>query len=171
MAKTKTGICAVILSVTSFFFILTAFCSGYWLVNDGQIPDPKFLRIGKTQPPTDQSRSGNTLISRFMGGLFSQFRGLPPPLRQQIHRLLVGLWRRVLHNPRLPLAWILHSHPVLFHPVHDTSTGGGSPHVALLLLQPWSRQVHHSVDEQRAQPLDRRVVWVDCCHNIWGERR
>ncbi|KAJ3632861.1 hypothetical protein MTP99_009844 [Tenebrio molitor] len=46
MAKTKTGICAVILSVTSFFFILTAFCSGYWLVNDGQIPDPKFLRIG-----------------------------------------------------------------------------------------------------------------------------
>nr|XP_022913655.1 uncharacterized protein LOC111424381 [Onthophagus taurus] len=44
--KTKTGICAITTTVVAFLFILIAFCTPYWLVNDGKIPDPQFIKIG-----------------------------------------------------------------------------------------------------------------------------
>lgn len=47
MAKTRVGFGAVALSIISFLFVLIAFCSGYWLVNDGEIKDPTFIRIGE----------------------------------------------------------------------------------------------------------------------------
>lgn len=46
MAKTKTGVCAIVVTIAAFLFILIAFCTPYWLVNDGKIKDPKFIRIG-----------------------------------------------------------------------------------------------------------------------------
>lgn len=45
--KTKTGTCAIIVTVVAFLFVLISFCTPYWLVNDGNIKDPKFIRIGK----------------------------------------------------------------------------------------------------------------------------
>lgn len=44
--KTKTGLAAIGTTATAFFFILIAFCTPYWLVTDGKIPDPQFQRIG-----------------------------------------------------------------------------------------------------------------------------
>lgn len=45
--KTKTGICAVTITVTAFLFIVIAFCTPYWLVNDGNVKDVNFDKIGK----------------------------------------------------------------------------------------------------------------------------
>lgn len=45
--KSKTGIAAVALTTFASIFVVISFCTPYWLVNDGQIEDPKFIRIGK----------------------------------------------------------------------------------------------------------------------------
>ncbi|KAJ8979168.1 hypothetical protein NQ317_018990 [Molorchus minor] len=45
--KSKTGICAITLTAVAFTFIVVSFCTGYWLVNDGIIKDPQFIRLGK----------------------------------------------------------------------------------------------------------------------------
>lgn len=45
--KTKTGICAVTLTVVGFLFTVIAFCSPYWLVNDGEVSGVTFDKIGK----------------------------------------------------------------------------------------------------------------------------
>ncbi|KAK4880529.1 hypothetical protein RN001_008675 [Aquatica leii] len=47
--KTKTGLSAVALTVTSFLFVLIAFCTPCWLVADGRLPNPTFERIGLWQ--------------------------------------------------------------------------------------------------------------------------
>ncbi|XP_060518261.1 uncharacterized protein LOC132697028 [Cylas formicarius] len=44
--KTKTGICAISLTATAFLFVLLAFVTPYWLVNDGKITRPMFEKIG-----------------------------------------------------------------------------------------------------------------------------
>jgi len=44
--KTKTGMAAITVTVTAFIFILLAFVTPYWLVNDGQIANPNFEKIG-----------------------------------------------------------------------------------------------------------------------------
>ncbi|XP_018320526.1 uncharacterized protein LOC108733733 [Agrilus planipennis] len=44
--KTNTGLCAVVVTLIGFLCILIAFCTPYWLVNDGKISNPQFLRIG-----------------------------------------------------------------------------------------------------------------------------
>lgn len=45
--KTKTGVCAIVITAIASLFVLISFCTSYWLVNDGKIADPKFVRIGK----------------------------------------------------------------------------------------------------------------------------
>ncbi|CAG9771924.1 unnamed protein product [Ceutorhynchus assimilis] len=44
--KTKTGLAAIAVTVTAFIFILLAFVTPYWLVNDGLVPDSNFQKIG-----------------------------------------------------------------------------------------------------------------------------
>nr|CAI5837051.1 unnamed protein product [Callosobruchus analis] len=44
--KTKTGICAIALTTIASLFVLISFCTSYWLVNDGKVEDPKFIRLG-----------------------------------------------------------------------------------------------------------------------------
>lgn len=45
--KTKNGICAITLTSIATIFVLVSFCTSYWLVNDGKVEDPKFVRIGE----------------------------------------------------------------------------------------------------------------------------
>lgn len=45
--KTKNGICAITLTTIASLFVLISFCTSYWLVNDGKIQDPKFIRLGE----------------------------------------------------------------------------------------------------------------------------
>lgn len=45
--KTKNGICAITLTTIASLFVIASFCTSYWLVNDGKIEDPKFIRIGE----------------------------------------------------------------------------------------------------------------------------
>ena len=47
--KTKTGLTAIALTIASFFFVLIAFCTPYWLVADGKLLKPNFERIGLWQ--------------------------------------------------------------------------------------------------------------------------
>ncbi|KAF2901380.1 hypothetical protein ILUMI_04808 [Ignelater luminosus] len=44
--KTKTGLSAIVLTVTGFIFVLIAFCTPCWLETDGKIANPQFIRIG-----------------------------------------------------------------------------------------------------------------------------
>nr|XP_023011978.1 uncharacterized protein LOC111502200 [Leptinotarsa decemlineata] len=44
--KTKTGICAIAVTVAASIFVIISFCSPYWLVNDEKIQDPQFIKIG-----------------------------------------------------------------------------------------------------------------------------
>ncbi|XP_017780805.1 PREDICTED: uncharacterized protein LOC108565727 [Nicrophorus vespilloides] len=44
--KTRTGICAIACTTVSFILVLVAFCTSYWLENDGILENPKFIRIG-----------------------------------------------------------------------------------------------------------------------------
>lgn len=44
--KTKTGLCAITITILSFLFVIIAFCTPCWLVTDGELEDPKFIRIG-----------------------------------------------------------------------------------------------------------------------------
>lgn len=46
MSKSKTGLFALGFFGVASLFILIAFVSPYWLVTDGKLPKPKFLRIG-----------------------------------------------------------------------------------------------------------------------------
>ncbi|GJQ85638.1 hypothetical protein Trydic_g20187 [Trypoxylus dichotomus] len=44
--KSRTGICAITTTVIAFLSIIIAFCTPFWLVNDGKLPNPPFVRIG-----------------------------------------------------------------------------------------------------------------------------
>ncbi|CAG9863280.1 unnamed protein product [Phyllotreta striolata] len=44
--KSKTGLSAVALTTIASIFVVISFCTPYWLVNDGKVEDPKFIRIG-----------------------------------------------------------------------------------------------------------------------------
>ncbi|CAD0195469.1 unnamed protein product [Chrysodeixis includens] len=46
MAKSKTGLFALGFFVFAALFIIIAFVSPYWLVTDGKLKNPKFLKIG-----------------------------------------------------------------------------------------------------------------------------
>ncbi|VVC94184.1 uncharacterized protein LOC126971179 [Leptidea sinapis] len=45
-SKSKTGLFALGFYVFASIFILVAFVSPYWLVTDGKLKDPKFIKIG-----------------------------------------------------------------------------------------------------------------------------
>lgn len=47
MAKSKTGLFALGFFIFASLFVLIAFVSPYWLVTDGKLKDPKFVKIGK----------------------------------------------------------------------------------------------------------------------------
>lgn len=44
--KTKTGLCAISLTIVAFLFVIISFCTPCWLETDGEVEDPKFIRIG-----------------------------------------------------------------------------------------------------------------------------
>lgn len=46
-SKSKTGLFAMGFFIFASLFITVAFLSPYWLVTDGKLKDPKFLRIGE----------------------------------------------------------------------------------------------------------------------------
>lgn len=46
MAKSKTGYTALSFFTIASLLTLIAFVSPYWLVTDGKLKDPKFIRIG-----------------------------------------------------------------------------------------------------------------------------
>lgn len=45
--KSKTGSFALLFFSVAFLFILVSFVSPYWLVTDGKLKNPKFVKIGK----------------------------------------------------------------------------------------------------------------------------
>lgn len=45
--KSKTGLFALGFYCFASLFILLAFVSPYWLVADGKLKNPKFIKIGK----------------------------------------------------------------------------------------------------------------------------
>lgn len=45
--KSKTGLFALGFYCFASLFILLAFVSPYWLVTDGKLKNPKFIKIGK----------------------------------------------------------------------------------------------------------------------------
>ena len=47
MVKSKTGLFALGFFVFASLFIIIAFVSPYWLVTDGKLRNPKFIKIGK----------------------------------------------------------------------------------------------------------------------------
>lgn len=47
MVKSKTGSFALGFFAFASFFIIIAFVSPYWLVTDGKLRNPKFIKIGK----------------------------------------------------------------------------------------------------------------------------
>lgn len=52
--KSKTGLFAVGFFCFASLFILLAFVSPYWLVTDGKLKNPKFIKIGKFRPKISQ---------------------------------------------------------------------------------------------------------------------
>lgn len=62
--KTKNGICAITLTTIASLFVLVSFCTSYWLVNDGKIENPKFIRIGEFV--TALYRSGKSEIIQLL---------------------------------------------------------------------------------------------------------
>lgn len=47
MAKTRTGLSAVITTGVAFFFLFVAFVTPNWLSTDGKLENPKFQKLGK----------------------------------------------------------------------------------------------------------------------------
>lgn len=47
MTKSKTGLFALGFFTFASLFTIVAFVSPYWLVTDGKLKDPKFLKIGR----------------------------------------------------------------------------------------------------------------------------
>lgn len=47
MAKSKTGWFALGFFTFASLFTIIAFVSPYWLVTDGKLKDPKFVKIGE----------------------------------------------------------------------------------------------------------------------------
>jgi hypothetical protein len=45
--KSKTGLFALGFFIFASLFVIIAFVSPYWLVTDGKLKNPKFLKIGK----------------------------------------------------------------------------------------------------------------------------
>lgn len=49
VSKSKTGLTALGFYGFAFLFITIAFVSPYWLVTDGKLKNPKFIKIGKLE--------------------------------------------------------------------------------------------------------------------------
>lgn len=46
MAKSKTGLFALGFFIAASLFVIISFISPYWLVTDGKLKNPKFIKIG-----------------------------------------------------------------------------------------------------------------------------
>lgn len=101
-----------------------------------------------------------------MGSLLQRLRRLPPSIWLQIHWLLVGIRRRILHHIWLLITRILHSYTIFLHPVHDLNIGNSIPHMDVLLLQPRTWQVLFRQQSHRKINILMHV-WTGSFYYCW----
>lgn len=167
-ARTRTAKYAVGFTFGAFLFIVIAFSTPYWLVNDGVLRNPKFLNLGKQFRVWFKkliSFKHIVLCFRTLGTVPSKLSRHPQILRYNVRRLHVDLWRGILHNPWLHTSTVLYNDPVLLYTrIHLTAYIDSNDFTVPRVLQR-SRTIYPSAHHKR-QLLSRRWILCSLCCNI-----